>query len=510
MEKPRIKSGHADKALLLINTAMALLYFSWWFHRQNIDNPYLYFLLFIGEVYHVLMTLIFWQTLWPGRLKRKTSLTFTDSSQPTIDVFITVAGEPTEVVRETAIAARDMDYENHRIYILNDGYVAKKENWQEIEDLANELGIYCITRKIPGGAKAGNVNNGVKETRGELVVVFDADMVPHSDFLKKIVPYFNDTDVGFVQSPQYYKNFATNRITSGAWNQQRLFFGPIMIGKEKSNAAFICGTNFAIRRKVLVEVGGLNEENIAEDFLTSLAVHQKGWKSYYIDEVLSEGLAPEDMMSYYKQQLRWARGSLEVLFSMNPLFKKGLSWDQKIQYLSSALYYFNGVIVLIDMIMPILFLYLGIRPVAATSTSFAIYFLPFMFLSLYTLYKVAGEQLSFEIIAFSQSSWTLQLLAIKSVLLKQKMAFAVTPKQALSGNFINLAYPHIIYIILVIIGIPFGLAREGLNSSVITNIAWALVNGVTFLPFVIAAYKADWKKEEKLNKGLTLVYGNTV
>lgn len=457
----------------------------------HIGNPMLYFLLFFGEIYHIFMALIFWFTIW--RVKNTPKLTSISSYNysPSVDVFIPVAGEPVEIVRRSAVAAKNMEYPNHRVFLLNDGFVAKKDNWRQIEVLAEELRIRCITREKAGGAKAGNINNALLNTSGEIIVIFDADMVPYSNFLKKVIPFFKNEDIGFVQTPQYYVNSDVNEVTRGAWEQQEFFFGPIMKGKEKNNASFICGTNFAIRRIALLDVGGMCENNIAEDFLTSLSIHQKGWLSYYLNEVLSEGLAPEDLLSYYKQQLRWARGSLEVLFSSNPLFKKGLSFGQKIQYISSALFYFNGFITLIDIAIPIIFLSLGIEAVSATTTSFAIFFIPFMFFSLYTLYLVSNKTITFRAISFTQSSWTLQLLALKSVLLRQKIPFSVTSKKALEGNFIYLVYPHLFYILLFLISSVIAIKREGINPSVITNMAWGMFNISMFIPFIFASFRWD-------------------
>ncbi len=258
------------------------------------------------------------------------------------------------------------------------------------------------------------------------------------------------------------------------------------------------------------------EDNIAEDFVTSMQVHKRGWKSFYTREVLCRGLAPEDMMAYYKQQLRWARGSMESLFINNPLFMKGLSWGQKIQYLNSSLYYFNGVVVLIDIIMPLLFLYWGLKPVMATSTSFALFFLPFMFMNLYTLSLASNGRLTFRAISFSQSSFGLQLLALKSIIFKQKMGFSVTPKQQQEGNFLHLAYPHLIYIALIIIGAVVAIRREGINPSVATNLAWGGFNTFMFLPFIAASYKWDkltevFKRknpESRINRKVKVVYSD--
>ncbi len=498
INKGLLERGKIDKSLIGLNLAMTAFYFSWWLTPSHIDNKFLYFLLFIGEIYHIFMALTFWHTIAPGQLKIK-KVNRSKKFLPTVDIFITVAGEPVEIVKQTINKVLNMNYPKSFIYILNDSLVAKKENWREYEYLAEEMGVFCITRTVSGGAKAGNINHALKITTGKLIAIFDADMQPRPNFLSRLIPYFRNKKVGFVQTPQYYKNWQNNLVSSGAWAQQEFFFGPIMKGKEKSNSAFICGTNFLIRRTALLEAGGMQENNIAEDFLTSLFVHNNGWLSYYVNEVLSEGLAPEDMLSYFKQQLRWARGSLEIVFTRNnPLFKKRLSWHQRIEYLSSSLYYFNGIIVLIDIVMPLLFLFFGIRPVAASSTSFALFFVPFIFLNLYSLRMASADRISFQALSFTQSSWTLQILALKSILLKQKMKFEVTSKRALTGNYINLAYPHITYIVLAFMGSITAVLREGINPSVITNIAWVLVNTILFIPFIMAAYKAEGVPRPKL------------
>lgn len=487
MDKPIIHTGSVSKTLLIINIFFAIIYFSWWLMPGHIGNPYLYYALFFGEIYHVAMALLFWNTLWPREVMKQ--LPAQVSYTPSVVVFITVTGEPVDVVKKTALAAKKMRYSNHTVVILNDGYVAQKDNWQEIEQLAKRIGVHCITRKKPGGAKAGNINYAIKYTKSDLIVIFDADMVPHSDFLLRVIPYFADKKIGFVQTPQYYSNYQKNDVTAGAWEQQEFFFGPIMRGKSTSNAAFICGTNVAIRRRALLEVGGMCETNIAEDFLTSLYIHQRGWTSRYVPDVLATGLAPEDLLSYYKQQLRWARGSLEILFSNNPFLKKNLSNKQRLEYLASSLYYFNGLVVLIDIVMPLIALFFAITPVSASTSSFALFFIPFIFLNLYTLHIASKGHLTFRAISYSQASWTLQLKALIAVLLRQKTKFAVTPKEMMQGNYFFLSYPHVLYIILGIAALAVGIQREGLSPSVAANGAWVVFNATMFLPFIAASFK---------------------
>lgn len=459
----------------------------------------MYGLLFGAEVYHVLSSVLFWATIWPLASGKRKQLVLRRAmnlgQQPSIDVFITVAGEPVEVVEKTVRAARDMDYGNHKVFILNDGYVAKKDNWQDIREMARREGVGCITRLISGGAKAGNVNNGLRLTSGEYVTILDADMVPQKKYLKTLLSYFDRPKVGFVQSPQFYQNWGENEVTKGAWQQQEFFFGPIMAGKGELNSAFICGTNFLIKRQALVGVGGLNETNIAEDFVTSVKVHQAGWTSRYTTEVLAKGLAPEDLMSYYKQQLRWARGSLEVLFSQNPLFQIGLSWGQKWQYIFSALYYLNGLIVLVDIVVPLFFLMTGISPVKTSSSNFAFYFIPYMLLTFLIINSISRGRLTFRAISFSYSSWWLQIVALISVVTGKKMAFMVTPKTKQNGNYTALAYPHMAYVGLSAIGFLVAMYREGLSAGVVTNMAWVSFNIIIFGPFIKTALGLNQRAE---------------
>lgn len=489
LSKYKIHTAPAGKALLILNIIASFVYLSWWLQADNVGNAILFGLLLFGEIYHVFLSLAFIHTVWPTKKSRRVKYSKNKKAfAPTVDIFITVAGEPVDVVKKTALAAKNISYKNKKVHILNDGYVAKKDNWQDIVKLGNEIGVNVITRKKPGGAKAGNINHALRKTDGEIVVIFDADMVPEQQFLELTIPYFVDEKVGFVQTPQYYINQDENTVAQAAWQQQEFFFGPIMRGKDNHNAAFICGTNVAIRRTALLEAGGMFEENIAEDFLTSLFIHRNGWDSVYVPHVLATGYAPFDLLSYFKQQLRWARGSLEVLFKFNPLFMKGLAWGQKIQYLSSALFYFNGLIVFIDLIIPVMVLATGIVPVTTATTIFAFYFVPFLIINLYTLRHVSKGKFSFKAAAFTQSNFYLQLVALKAVLLKEKTAFAVTPKQAQAGKFPFLAYPHLAYLVITAIAAGLAIGREGFSASVAANLAWSIFNILMFSPYIATAF----------------------
>lgn len=482
-DKADFLKTHVAKGLLLLNGAMAILYFCIIAFGFTPSNQFLFDLLVAGEVFHLWQVLGLLSAVWQTEYVAP----FDAAIQSPVDVFITVAGEPVEIVRQTAKAALAMNYPDFQVYLLNDGFVAGKDNWREIETLATELGITCITRQTPGGAKAGNINHALSLTQRPYVVVFDADHVPYPSFLAKTMGHFTDSKMGFVQTPQYYKNHQANAIAATAWEQQTLFFGPIMKGKNRFGSVFMCGTNMVVRREALAAVGGMCEFNIAEDFLTSLFIHAKGFRSIYVPEVLAEGLAPEDFLSYYKQQYRWTRGSLEVIFKYNPLFMRGLSLYQRYQYLTSASYYLSGVVVLMNAMLPIIFLFSGQVPVKTSTMLLALSFLPYIFLNLLVLQLSSNFSYSFRAISFSLSSFYLQLRAVVAVLTNQKTVFAVTSKQQIQGNFLYLAAPHFVYIAAFLAGLAVAIHREGVDTSVINNSAWALLTIAIFVPFIMSA-----------------------
>jgi cellulose synthase (UDP-forming) len=472
----------ARKNLIVLTAFSAIVYFIVIAFFFPLGNRILFGILIAGEVFHMWQILTFLYTVWDF----KQSVPLDQKFMPPVDIYITVAGEPKDLVAITIQAVKEMDYPNFQVYILNDGFVAKKENWQEMEDLAKEMSVHVITRKVAGGAKAGNINNALKQTKNPYIVIFDADHIPHKDFLTKMIPHFSDSKVAFVQSPQYYKNYEMNYVTAGSWEQQELFFGPICKGKNRLNSITMCGTNMAISRQALLDVGGMCEDSIAEDFATGLFMHQKGWKSIYVAEVLAEGLAPEDFLSYYKQQFRWARGGLDVVFKYNLLFMRGLTWQQKIQYLASASFNLTGIVVLADAVIPLIFFFTGAVPFLVSTMLLAAVFLPYIFLTLYTLLSVSNVCYTFRSLSFSLSSFSIQLRALWSVISGEKPKFDITSKKQVQGNFIYLAWPHIGYAILVVSGVIFAIMREGFSASVVVNFAWALLNVAVFSDFVRA------------------------
>ena len=122
-------------------------------------------------------------TQWPIHL---------DGEIVTADMLITVYGEPIEVIRRTAEAAKAVRGA-HQTWILDDG------RSDAVRDMAASLQIGYIRRLTSHGAKAGNVNNALTVAKGDYYVILDADFVPRPEFLEETLPFMVDSNVAFVE-----------------------------------------------------------------------------------------------------------------------------------------------------------------------------------------------------------------------------------------------------------------------------------------------------------------------
>ena len=129
------------------------------------------------------------------------------------------------------------------------------------------------------------------------------------------------------------------------YTEPTVFYEYICEGKGSNDSMFCCGTNVVFRKKALSEVGGLDESTITEDFATSVKLHTNGWKSLYYNHVYAFGMGPENLTGYFKQQFRWAIGTISVLkkiiwqFVTRPF---SLTFAQWWEYFLSSSYYLVG------------------------------------------------------------------------------------------------------------------------------------------------------------------------
>ena len=414
------------RCVAVIAYAYGLYWIAWrWTSSLNWDHPVFSLVLVGAETYGLLGMAFFIFTVW--RLVHREPPPAPEGLA--VDVFITCYDEPLQLLRRTAIGARAIRYPHHT-YLLDDG---KRD---EVQVMAEELGIGYIRREGNAHAKAGNLNHAFSVTNGELVLQLDADHVPLPNILDRLLGYFNDPKVAFVQSPQDFYNtdsftHVVNDEGRRLWEENRLFFSLIQPGKDRMNAAFFCGSCGVLRRAAFDEIGGFSTKTITEDMETSMLLHARGWSSVYHGETLAYGLAPASAGQYHVQRLRWGQGSMQMLRKMNPLFVKGLTWRQRISYFSSVIVYLDGIQRLIFYIAPVMYFAFGMLPVQVDNGELLVRLVPYMLLMIGS-FELLSRGTGYVLISerYNMTRFFTYIMAASGYFARKPLKFNVTPKGA--------------------------------------------------------------------------------
>ncbi|MDR6100675.1 cellulose synthase (UDP-forming) [Agrobacterium larrymoorei] len=440
------------------------------------------FLLYLAEMYSVVMlalSLVIVSMPLPSRKTRPGSPGYV----PTVDVFVPTYNEDAELLANTLAAAKNMDYpaDKFTVWLLDDGGTVQKRNapngleaqaairrHAELQKLCADLGVNYLTRERNVHAKAGNLNNGLDHSTGELVTVFDADHAPARDFLLETVGYFEeDPRLFLVQTPHFFVNpdpIERNLRTFETMpSENEMFYGIIQRGLDKWNGAFFCGSAAVLRRTALKETDGFSGVSITEDCETALALHSRGWNSLYVDKPLIAGLQPATFTSFIGQRSRWAQGMMQILIFRQPLFRRGLSFTQRLCYMSSTLFWLFPFPRTIFLFAPLFYLFFDLQIFVASGGEFLAYTAAYMLVNLMIQNFLYGSFRWPWISELYEYVQTVHLLpAVVSVLFNpSKPTFKVTAKdESISeARLSEISRPFFVIFFILIIAMVFAIYR---------------------------------------------------
>src|SRR5690606_32774117 len=121
------------------------------------------------EIYTWLIMLLgYFQSLWPLQRTMR-PLPPDPADWPTVDVYVPTYNESLAVVRDTVLAAQNIDYpaDRMKVWLLDDG------RRDEFREFAAEAGVGYLAREDNAHAKAGNLNHALGKTDADLICVFD-------------------------------------------------------------------------------------------------------------------------------------------------------------------------------------------------------------------------------------------------------------------------------------------------------------------------------------------------
>jgi cellulose synthase/poly-beta-1,6-N-acetylglucosamine synthase-like glycosyltransferase len=260
---------------------------------------------------------------------------------PTVDVFLPTAGEPMTVLRNTYRHVAAMQWPSPiRVHVLDDG------GRDEVESVARQHGFRYLSRPDRGYLKkAGNLRYGYEHSDSDLIVIFDADFAPRADFLHHLVPYFEDENVGIVQSPQFFD--ARRRmhwLQRGAGATQELFYRWVQPARDRSDAAICVGSCAVYRRSALVDAGGFAQIGHSEDVHTGVNMLRVGYVVRYVPALVAKGLCPDQLGGFVNQQYRWCTGSMSLLRDESFHSNRVIRWRQRLCFWAGFLYYITTAV----------------------------------------------------------------------------------------------------------------------------------------------------------------------
>ena len=221
------------------------------------------------------------------------------------------------------------------------------------------IDIVYIHRTNRQGFKAGALGEGLKIAKGSLVAVFDADFIPAADFLKASVPYFQEPQIGMLQTRWGHINSDYSLLTRA---QSIGIDGHF--GVEQASRAWgglfmnFNGTGGIWRKKAIQEAGGWQADTLTEDLDLSYRAQLKGWKLMFATQVVCPAEIPVTINAFKSQQHRWAKGSIQTAKkNLGKLFRADISWLVKIQAFLHLTHYMVHPMMLLVVLTSIPMLY---------------------------------------------------------------------------------------------------------------------------------------------------------
>ncbi len=477
-----LKHPSLRRAVFAIYLLEILVYLTWRIgYTIQLENPTFSLLFLAAELQCFATSIIFYIYTHRPALRRPGR---PSQRAWTVDVFIATYNEDLELVRSTAVAARDMDGP-HETWICDDG------RRLEMARLAKELGVGYITRPDNAHFKSGNLNNAMSRTSGDLILVLDADHIPRREQLSRMLGWMDDPRVGLVQAPQVFYNLNSfQHVPKGTlnWHESLLFHHRIQNGADRYGMAFSVGSGGLNRRSALDAIGGFANGSITEDIHTTMRMHAAGFRTVYVDQPLGFLLAPETPLAYHIQRLRWAQGGLQILRKENPLTQAGLSPHQRLAYLNALSWPFSYLSYLVFYLGPAVYLLADISPITA-STPFAVpLFMAHILFGMGVFRLLASPQAQvFRAEIYRMVTLPTVLLALPRLLFPDGLKFEVTPKGTHSGIPRTMLAGVLSLLVLNLAGLFAGLYRLGAGDPDVAGVTFTTVLSAFFVAIATAA-----------------------
>jgi cellulose synthase (UDP-forming) len=482
-------------ALALLWAVVTVSFWGWWLRGSVRGTPWLYWPQTVALFYQTsVLPAFFW--FFVRSMRRPVE----PEPQPGLRVaMITLcvpASESLDVIRMQLDALGDVQHP-HDSWILDEGAS------DDVQALAAERGINYFSRRavaawnqpkppFQAATKAGNVNAWLDHVglQYDVFVQLDIDHRPRADYLDRVLGYFRDPEVAWVQAPSVCGNLET-WSARGLAEQELVFQGPLQMGfYGRTRTPFIIGSHTSYRTSAIAEIGGFQPTR-AEDHLDTVVLAAHGYTGVFVPELIAVGEGPRDFATYLKQQFAWAYSMIEIFLRHTPRLIRRYSRAQAFQFLMCQSWYtFWSVSLGVLWALPAIALIVH-EPIATVRLGdFLVYFLPavlasgLMWCEARRWFQPADLKLSWRGVVLEIARWPVVLLALVNVVLRIKRPYMITPKGVSTGQASGGLRVYVPYLLLVAIPIAAawifhvtagGAGVQGYYGLALLNAAIALV-----------------------------------
>ncbi len=290
---------------------------------------------------------------------------------PSVTIQIPIFNERSVAERVIAAAAAQ-DYPRDRfcIQVLDDSTDDTTALVRSAVEKASAAGvsIELLHRANRSGFKAGAMNEGLQRSNADLVAIFDADFVPATEFLSRVIcrrRAFEDPQVGFAQTRWDYLNRDDSMITRAQAITLDMHF--VIEQPARCNNGLLMnfnGSGGIWRRACIDDAGGWESDTMTEDLDLSYRAELRGWRGVYFGDESAPGELPDDILAYKRQQARWARGTLQTVRKLMPaILRSKLTWHAKLAaWMHLSGYFVHPLILIITLTMPVLLIRAWLLP----------------------------------------------------------------------------------------------------------------------------------------------------
>lgn len=250
---------------------------------------------------------------------------------------------------------------------------------------ARGFDIKVVRRPERVGFKAGALQHGLELARGEYIAIFDADFMPHPDFLINTLGHFSSPKVGMVQTRWGHLNRNYSWITKMQAFGLDAHFSVEQTGRSASGSFInFNGTGGIWRKQCINDGGGWTADTLTEDLDLSYRAQLKGWKFTFLEHTTSPAELPILMQAVKSQQYRWNKGAAETARkNLGAVIRSSLPFKNKLHavqhLLNSSLFFFLLMASVLS--LPLLFAMDHLQQYGTIFRAASVFVLGFLFVS---------------------------------------------------------------------------------------------------------------------------------